>query len=142
MRGAGEVVEVVGEVAEDGVGVEVGDGDAGVAGAQFGDEAGGGEAGAAEGEEVVAVAGGHAEHALPAAGEPAGSAVQGAAVPGVAVPVVASGQGRALRSTLPDVRVGRESTRARTGTSGAGRRPSRCWRAAVRSGVVPGWATR
>ena len=123
--------------------VDVGDGDRRVALAQPRHEGRRGEAVAAEGEEVGVVLDRHGEDLVPEP-EPASPAVPGRSAagprPAPASSCPGGGQGSALRSTFPEVRVGIVSTTASTGTSAAGSRSASAARASARSGPSPSTA--
>ena len=109
-RGRGHLVERGGQAPSRRVLVEVGDGDLGEALAEPGDHLGRGEAAAAEVEEVVARVGDDgAEDVEPELCDPAPRCPQLGGLAGAGS--VGSGQGSALRSTFPDVFVGRTSPR-------------------------------
>ncbi len=76
MRRPAERVHERGHVTQHGTPVEVGDGEAGVLGAQFGGEFGGAQAAAAESEEVAVRVGPDAQQLLPAVGETVGRTVR------------------------------------------------------------------
>ena len=96
------------------------------------------ETAAADREEVVVgAADGDAEDLAPLLGEPGLGAVQLLGGPPVSSP--RSGQGSALRSTLPDVRVGSSATGASSGTSAAG--SSARSRSTAAAWSQPSWVT-